>query len=147
MPTPAKRPWRMLERMILELQKLCAADKNDEEAEAFNDLNDKVRRFIPINQQCLDLGVLNTNVKAAKLCWREVKNLIDQMVALADKVMSDAENKTAAGDPTKASGGTRLTAANSPTRWPKRPSSCTGLSNCTSRPIRAARNSRGSTGR
>ena len=91
-----------LERMIVELQKLCGADKNSEEPEAFNDLNDKVRRFIPINQQCLELGLLNTNVKAAKLCWREVKNLIDQMVALADKVASDAENKKAADDPIKA---------------------------------------------
>ena len=79
------------ERMILDLQKLSALDKNDEEAEALTDLNEKVRRFIPINQQCLDLGVLNTNVKAANLCWREVKSEIDQIVALADKVMSDAE--------------------------------------------------------
>ena len=97
-----------VERMILDLQKLSALDKNDEEAEAITDLNDKVRRFIPINQQCLDLGVLNTNVKAANLCWREVKSLIDQIVALADKVMSDAENPRTAGDPTKASRGGRV---------------------------------------
>jgi methyl-accepting chemotaxis protein len=92
------------ERMIVDLQKLSALDKNDEETESLNDLNDKVRRFIPINQQCLDLGVLNTNVKAANLCWREVKSDIDQMVALADKVIGDAETPTPAGDPAKVSG-------------------------------------------
>ena len=83
-----------VERLFLDLQKLCAADMNEEEAAAINDLNDNLRRFIPVNQQCLELGVLNTNVKAANLCWHEVKNQIDQFVALADKVMSDAGKPT-----------------------------------------------------
>jgi methyl-accepting chemotaxis protein len=94
-----------VERMILDLQKLCDADRNDEESDALKDLNEKLHGFIPNNQQCLDLGMLNTNVKAANLCWREVKNVVDQMVALADKVMSDAENPPAPGDPTKAGAG------------------------------------------
>ena len=93
------------ERLFLDLQKLCAADINVEESAAINDLNDKIRRFLPINQQCLDLGVLNTNVKAASLCWHEVKNLIDQLVALADKAMSDAELPPSPGDPAKPSAG------------------------------------------
>jgi methyl-accepting chemotaxis protein len=92
------------ERLFLDLQKLCAVDTNDEESAAINDLNDKLRRFLPINQQCLDLGVLNTNVKAAKLCWHEVKDLIDQFVTLADKVMSDRESPPP-GDPAKPSAG------------------------------------------
>jgi methyl-accepting chemotaxis protein len=91
------------ERMFQDLQKLCAADINDEESTAINDLNDKIRRFLPINQQCLDLGVLNTNVKAANLCWHEVKNLIDQLVAFADKVVSDPESPPPTGDPAKPS--------------------------------------------
>jgi methyl-accepting chemotaxis protein len=91
------------ERMFQDLQKLCAADINDEESAAINDLNDKIRRFLPINQQCLDLGVLNTNVKAANLCWHEVKNLIDQLVAFADKVVSDPESPPPPGDPAKPS--------------------------------------------
>jgi methyl-accepting chemotaxis protein len=92
-----------VERMFLDLQKLCAADINDEESAAINDLNDKIRRFLPINQQCLDLGVLNTNVKATNLCWHEVKNLIDQLVAFADKVVSDPESPPPPGDPAKPS--------------------------------------------
>jgi methyl-accepting chemotaxis protein len=94
-----------VERMILDLEALCAAEKNDEESEALKDLNDKVRRFIPNNQQCLDLGMQNTNVKAANLCWRDVKTVIDQIVAFADKVSSDAENPPTAGDQTKTSAG------------------------------------------
>jgi methyl-accepting chemotaxis protein len=93
------------ERLFLDLQKLCAADTNDEESAAINNLNDKLRRFLPINQQCLDLGVLHTNVKAANLCWHEVKNLIDQFVGLADKVMSDTESPPPPGDPAKPSAG------------------------------------------
>jgi methyl-accepting chemotaxis protein len=92
-----------VERMFLDLQKLCAADINDEESAAINDLNDKIRRFLPINQQCLELGVLNTNVKAANLCWHEVKNLIDQLVAFADKVVSEPESPPPPGDPAKPS--------------------------------------------
>jgi len=94
-----------VERMIQDLQKLSALDKNDQEAEALSDLNAKVRQFISTNQQCLDLGVLNTNVKAANLCWREFKNQIDQILALSDKVMSDAENSAPAGDLNKAKTG------------------------------------------
>jgi methyl-accepting chemotaxis protein len=93
------------ERLFLDLQKLCAADMNDEESAAINDLNDKIRGFLPINQQCLDLGVRNTNVKAARLCWHEVKNLIDQFVALADKMMTDPERPPPPGDPAKPSAG------------------------------------------
>ena len=94
-----------VERLFLDLEKRCAADMNEEEAAAINDLNDNLRRFIPVNQQCLDLGVLNTNVKATNLCWHEVKNQIDQFVALADKVMSDRESPPLPGEPAKPSAG------------------------------------------
>jgi methyl-accepting chemotaxis protein len=93
-----------VEQMLRDLQKLSAVQKNDEEAEALNDLNDKFRRFIPINEQCLDFGVLNTNVKAAKLCWHEVKTDIDQIVALADKVMSEDGTAAPAVNPAKPTG-------------------------------------------
>ncbi len=91
-----------VERLIQDLQKVAAPDKNDEEAEALTDLSDKFHKFIPSNAQCIELGMQNTNVKAANLCWGEVKTVIDQVVALADKVMSDAENPPPAGDPNKA---------------------------------------------
>src|SRR5262249_21088109 len=70
-------------------------------AEALADLNVKLRGFITSNQQCLDLGVQNTNVKASNLCWREFKSLVDQILALSDKVMSDSEATPPTGDPSK----------------------------------------------
>ena len=82
--------------MMQDLQKLSGLDKNDEEAEALTDLNEKVRLFISSNQQCLDLGVLNTNVKATRLCWGDFKNVVGQILALTDKVMNDADNSVPA---------------------------------------------------
>jgi hypothetical protein len=38
------------------LQRLSAFDKNDEESTALADLNEKLKRFTSINQQCLDLA-------------------------------------------------------------------------------------------
>jgi methyl-accepting chemotaxis protein len=94
-----------VERLMQDLQRLSALDKYDEETEALAELNEKVRRFAASNQQCLDLAVLNTNVKATALCWREVKNVVDQVLTLTDKVMSDAENSLPAGDLVKVNGG------------------------------------------
>ena len=93
------------ERKILDLQKLSALDKNDEESEALADLNGKLRGFASSNQQCLDLGVLNTNVKATNLCWHEFKSLVEPVLALADKVMSDVDHLPQAGDLNKVSPG------------------------------------------
>ena len=93
------------ERQIQDLQKLCALDKTDEETGGLNDLNEKLRRFISVNQECLELGIRNTNVKAANLCWGEFKNAIDQIVALSDKVNNDSENPPTAGDPTRTNPG------------------------------------------
>jgi methyl-accepting chemotaxis protein len=94
-----------VERMMRDLQKLSALDKNDEEAEALNDLAIKIRSFASSNQQCLDLAVQNTNAKAAALSWREFKNVVEQILALTDKVMSDAENGKPPGDLNKANTG------------------------------------------
>ncbi len=94
-----------LGRMMQDLQKLSRLDKNDEEAEALTDLNEKVRLFAASNQQCLDLGVLNTNVKATRLCWGEFKSVVGQILALTDKVMSDADNSVPASDPSKSNPG------------------------------------------
>jgi methyl-accepting chemotaxis protein len=93
------------ERKIQDLQKLTALDRNDEESEALNDLNEKYRGFAAVNQQCLDLGVQNTNVKATNLCWRDFKGLVDQILALTDKVMSEEERSPAEGDLSKARAG------------------------------------------
>ena len=67
-------------------------------SEAMTDLNEKVRLFISSNQQCLDLGVLNTNVKATRLCWGDFKNVVGQILALTDKVMNDADSSVPPGD-------------------------------------------------
>jgi methyl-accepting chemotaxis protein len=87
-----------VELILQNLQKLSTVDKNDEESAALADLNDKLRRFISTNQQCLDLAVLNTNIKATALCWAELKTAIDQILALTDKVMSDTEKGRPPGD-------------------------------------------------
>jgi len=93
------------ERMIQDLQRLCATDKDTEEGRALADLNEKVRGFASSNQQCLDFGVQNTNAKATKLCFGTFKSLVEQILALSDKVMSEAEPNPPAGDLNKANAG------------------------------------------
>jgi methyl-accepting chemotaxis protein len=101
----SKAAMATVERMMQDLQKLSAMDKNDEEAEALTDSNEKVRRYGSSNQACVELAVLNSNDKATTLCWRDVKSVVEQILALNDKVMSNTENSPPAGDPNKANAG------------------------------------------
>lgn len=96
------------ERLLLELQKLCALDKHDEETAALTELSDQVRRFTPMNKECLDLGVQNTNLKANDLCRDEVKGAVERILALTDRMIVEEQREPGKESPREAAGGTGL---------------------------------------
>ncbi len=92
----SKEAVKKTEKLILDLQKLCSTDQNADEMAALSQLGEKFRVFIPLNNQCVDLGMQNTTVKAANLCWQELRHAIDQIIALGDKVNASDEPVQAA---------------------------------------------------
>ena len=77
------------EKLLLELQKVCALEKRDEETTLLAELSDQVRRFAAMNKECLDLGVQNTNAKANALCRDEIKNALERILALTDRMTTE----------------------------------------------------------
>jgi methyl-accepting chemotaxis protein len=102
----SKAAMANVERTTQDLQKLCAPDNDDEVSAALAELNETAGAFAASNQQCLDLGVQNTNVKATKLCWGDFKSLLEQIIAFTDKVLSDPDQNPSVADLSKTNAAT-----------------------------------------
>lgn len=92
------------EKLLVELQKLCALDKRDEETAALTELSDQVQRFTKMNKECLDLGVQNANSKASDLCRDDVKSAVDRILALSDRMIVEEQRESGKDSPREAAG-------------------------------------------
>lgn len=86
-----------VEQTLLELKQLSMSDRNSDSSAAISRFEEQWRRYSDINQDCLDLAIQNTNLKATTLWSGDLATAVNSILALTDRVVK-MEQKEAASD-------------------------------------------------